>query len=124
VFATNACPLALRARNIHKSFGSGARRAPILQGISLGVPRGQTAFLVGPSGGGKTTLLSILGCVVTADCGRVEVPGAAGWILRHTACTRGHVPQAKTKILRNGCPLKPSSLAKQGVRTNKRGYLP
>ena len=97
MFATHACPLALRARDIHKSFGSGARRAPILQGISLEVPRGQTAFLVGPSGCGKTTLLSILGCVLTADRGRVEVLGAAGWILRHTAYTRDHVPKGKTQ---------------------------
>jgi putative ABC transport system ATP-binding protein len=70
-----ASPLALRACDIHKSFGTGARRTPILQGISLEVPRGQTAFLVGPSGCGKTTLLSILGCVLTADRGRVEVLG-------------------------------------------------
>src|SRR6516165_4752249 len=70
-----ASPLALRACDIHKSFGSGARRAPILQGISLEVPRGETVFLVGPSGCGETTLLSILGCVLTADRGRVEVVG-------------------------------------------------
>ena len=72
-----ASPLAIRACDIHKSFGTGARRASILQGISLEVPRGETVFLVGPSGCGKTTLLSILGCVLTADRGRVEVLGAA-----------------------------------------------
>jgi putative ABC transport system ATP-binding protein len=70
-----ASPLAIRACDIHKSFGTGARRALILQGISLEVPRGETVFLVGPSGCGKTTLLSILGCVLTADRGRVEVLG-------------------------------------------------
>ena len=97
MFATHACPLALRARDIHKSFGTGARRTPILQGISLEVPPARPPFLVGPSGCGKTALLSILGCVLTADRGRVEVLGAAGWILRHTACTRDHVPKGKTQ---------------------------
>jgi putative ABC transport system ATP-binding protein len=67
--------LAIRASDVHKSFGTGPRRQPILRGIHLAVARGQTVYLVGPSGSGKTTLLSILGCILTADLGSVQVQG-------------------------------------------------
>jgi putative ABC transport system ATP-binding protein len=66
---------AITARGVYKGFGTGARRAPILHGVSLEVARGQTVFLVGPSGSGKTTLLSILGCLLAPDHGSVQVLG-------------------------------------------------
>lgn len=68
-------PPALTAEHVYKGFGTGARRAPILRGVSLAVPQGQALFLVGPSGSGKTTLLSILGCLLGADGGHVRVLG-------------------------------------------------
>lgn len=68
-------PPAVAAREIHKSFGTGTGRMPILRGVSLTVDRGETVFLVGPSGSGKTTLLSILGCLLTLDSGTVRVLG-------------------------------------------------
>jgi putative ABC transport system ATP-binding protein len=68
-------PPAVAARDIHKSFGTGAGQTPILRGVSLTVDRGETVFLVGPSGSGKTTLLSILGCLLTPDTGGVQVLG-------------------------------------------------
>ena len=63
------------AREIHKWFGSGRDRTPIVRDVSLSVGAGETVFLVGPSGSGKTTLLSILGCILTPDQGAVEVLG-------------------------------------------------
>jgi putative ABC transport system ATP-binding protein len=65
----------LVARDVHKSFGSGTQRAPVLRGVSMEASRGETVFLVGPSGSGKTTLLSILGCILTPDHGSVQVLG-------------------------------------------------
>jgi putative ABC transport system ATP-binding protein len=64
---------AVIARHVYKGFGTGARRAPVLHGVSLAIPRGQTTFLIGPSGSGKSTLLSILGCLLTPDHGSVRV---------------------------------------------------
>jgi putative ABC transport system ATP-binding protein len=66
---------AVVAEHVYKGFGSGARRAPILRGVSLEVCQGQTVFLVGPSGSGKTTLLSILGCLLSPDSGSIRVLG-------------------------------------------------
>lgn len=68
-------PPAVVARDIHKSFGTGAGLMPILRGVGLTVARGETVFLVGPSGSGKTTLLSIIGCLLTPDRGTVQVLG-------------------------------------------------
>jgi putative ABC transport system ATP-binding protein len=67
--------LTILARDLHKGYGTGARFQPILRGISLGASAGETLFLTGPSGGGKTTLLSILGCILTPDQGSVQVLG-------------------------------------------------
>jgi putative ABC transport system ATP-binding protein len=63
------------ARDVHKSFGSGSHRAPVLRGVSMDAARGETVFLVGPSGSGKTTLLSVLGCILTPDRGSVQILG-------------------------------------------------
>ncbi len=63
------------AHDVHKSFGSGSSRTPILRGVHLEVARGETVFFSGPSGSGKTTLLSILGCILTPDRGYVQILG-------------------------------------------------
>jgi len=67
--------LAILARGVCKSYGSGERPVPVLRGAGMGVTRGETVFLVGPSGSGKTTLLSILGCLLRPDQGSVQVLG-------------------------------------------------
>jgi ABC-2 type transport system ATP-binding protein len=46
----------VRLRGVRKSFG----RAEVLHGLDLDVPAGQITGLVGPSGHGKTTLVSII----------------------------------------------------------------
>jgi len=44
-------------RDLH--FGYGER--PILEGVTLEVPRGKITALMGASGGGKTTVLRLIG---------------------------------------------------------------
>src|SRR5262245_38379299 len=43
---------------------------PVLKGISLTVARGEMVALMGPSGGGKSTLMNILGCLDHATDGQ------------------------------------------------------
>lgn len=75
------------------SFGYGGR--PVLSGVSLRVPAGAFAAVVGPSGAGKTTLVDLVTGLLRPDAGRVVVDGvplesvdAAAW-----RAQIGYVPQ-------------------------------
>jgi putative ABC transport system ATP-binding protein len=63
------------AREVTKSFRLGAVDVPVLRGVTLEVERGTFVAIVGPSGGGKTTLLSLLGALDAADSGTLVVDG-------------------------------------------------
>ncbi|MFD6952108.1 iron ABC transporter ATP-binding protein [Nocardiopsis sp. TSRI0078] len=57
------------------SFGYGAAEAPVLGGIDLHVPVGQTLALVGRNGCGKSTLLRLLAGTLRPGRGRVLLEG-------------------------------------------------
>lgn len=48
---------------------------PVLNGISLDVPAGETVAFVGPSGAGKTTLCSLIPRFYEIDRGSIEIDG-------------------------------------------------
>jgi polar amino acid transport system ATP-binding protein len=56
---------------VHKSFGD----TPVLQGVSMGVSRGEVVCLIGASGSGKSTLLRCINGLESYDRGKVEVEG-------------------------------------------------
>jgi putative ABC transport system ATP-binding protein len=70
-----AAPLAVQARGIRKTYGSGELACQALRGVDLDVRAGEMVLLVGPSGSGKTTLLSILGCVLSPTAGELSLFG-------------------------------------------------
>ena len=55
------------------TFGYGAR--PILENVSLTIPRGKVTALMGASGGGKTTVLRLIGSQVRAQSGSLTFDG-------------------------------------------------
>jgi len=61
----------LELSGVWKSFGS----QPILRGINLEVDQTRTLALIGPSGGGKSTLLRLLAGLDRADAGRIVLDG-------------------------------------------------
>ncbi|WP_434296822.1 ABC transporter ATP-binding protein [Clostridium sporogenes] len=65
----------LDVRDIKKSYGGVENSTQILNGISLGVERGQMCVILGPSGSGKSTLLNTIGGLDGVDEGRIVVDG-------------------------------------------------
>ena len=61
----------IKVSNIEKSFGD----LKVLRGVSLEVEKGEIVSIVGASGAGKTTLLQIIGTLLPADGGEVEIAG-------------------------------------------------
>lgn len=72
---TESPPAAIRARGVTKSFGAGDTKVTVLKGIDLDVRLGELLLLVGESGGGKTTLLSVIAGILDIDEGQLDVLG-------------------------------------------------
>lgn len=53
----------------------GYARTPVLRGVSLEIPRGGFAGILGPNGSGKTTLLKVLAGTLTPSRGAVTIDG-------------------------------------------------
>ena len=67
--------LVMEATGVAKDLGHGAGQIRALKGVDLALKGGQLTLLMGPSGSGKITLLSILGCMLTPTEGIVRVRG-------------------------------------------------
>ncbi|CDO36337.1 MULTISPECIES: ABC transporter ATP-binding protein [Novosphingobium] len=63
------------ARDLRLTLGSGGSAVEILKGVDLTVPQGQTLALLGPSGSGKSSLMSVLSGLERASSGSLSVAG-------------------------------------------------
>lgn len=71
-FPSSPAPSALvELRDVHFSYG----QQPVLRGLSLTVPRGKVTAIMGASGGGKTTVLRLIGGQQRAQQGEVLFDG-------------------------------------------------
>jgi putative ABC transport system ATP-binding protein len=68
-------PLAISARNLRLTLGSGDAAVEILRGIDLDVPAGETLALLGPSGSGKSSLMAVVAGLERASGGSLSVAG-------------------------------------------------
>lgn len=73
---TNQTMAIIETHDVRKSYPSGEGLMEILHGVSLSIPAGQCAFIVGPSGSGKSTLLHLIGAMDQPTSGRVVIDGA------------------------------------------------
>jgi polar amino acid transport system ATP-binding protein len=67
---TRSTPI-LRLEDIHQSYAG----QPVLRGVSLELHRGDIKVIIGPSGGGKSTLLHCINFLVSFERGRVWLRG-------------------------------------------------
>lgn len=65
----------LEVTDLKKCYGTGESRVNVLNGITMGVERGQMCVIQGSSGSGKSTLLNCIGGLDEIDAGSVRVDG-------------------------------------------------
>ncbi|MGP7960022.1 sulfate/molybdate ABC transporter ATP-binding protein [Sanguibacter sp. A247] len=93
--------MSIVVRNATKRFGDFVA----LDDVSVSIPTGQLTALLGPSGGGKSTLLRIIAGLETADSGTVSIEGRdatheparkrnVGFVFQHYAAFK-HMSVAK-----------------------------
>ena len=64
--------VAIDVRHVSKSFGA----TPVLNDVSVAIASGSLTALLGPSGGGKSTLLRVIAGLETPDTGSVLISGS------------------------------------------------
>lgn len=79
-------PLAIRAHRLCYSYDG----PQVLQEVCLEVPHGDRLAMIGPNGGGKTTLVGLLLGLLEPDAGEIEVLGTTPGQARRRL---GYVPQ-------------------------------
>lgn len=65
----------LELSNVRKGYGTGKARTPVLDNVNLTISEGEFVAIVGYSGAGKTTLISMIAGLVRADAGSVKLKG-------------------------------------------------
>ena len=63
--------MAIEVRHVNKSFGA----TPVLHDVSIDIADGSLTALLGPSGGGKSTLLRVIAGLEQPDAGTVAIDG-------------------------------------------------
>ncbi len=113
--------MSIEISNINKSFGDFVA----LQDVNLSIPTGQLTALLGPSGGGKSTLLRIIAGLDNADSGSVEIEGVdatklppqkrnVGFVFQHYAVFK-HMSVAKNVAFGLEIRKRPKAEVKQRV---------
>ncbi|MBR7142195.1 MAG: ABC transporter ATP-binding protein [Clostridia bacterium] len=116
----------LELENVHFAYGQGAE---ILHGISLQVEKGQKLALVGPSGGGKTTLCHLIPRFYPLSDGDIRIDGASinGFTLESLRKQIGIVQQDvflfNGSIKENILYGKPDATDEEVVRAAKQAHI-
>jgi ATP-binding cassette, subfamily B, bacterial len=95
IAASKTSPLVVEARDLLYRYGD--RTQPVLRRANLAIARGERLVLEGASGGGKSTLVSLLAGVREPNSGRILIDGfdrqtlgAAEWRRRLAAAPQFH----------------------------------
>jgi len=72
---SNEFPWVILLKDVVKTYGVGDITVHALDGVSLGIRRGEYVTVMGASGGGKSTLMNIIGCLDEPTSGRYLLDG-------------------------------------------------
>ena len=75
VATEDAVSTAVSAADVTRRYGSGEGAVDALRGVTLDIPRGQFAAIMGPSGSGKSTLMHVLAGLDVPTSGSVHIAG-------------------------------------------------
>jgi putative ABC transport system ATP-binding protein len=65
----------IELRDVRRIYGSGEAEVRALDGVSLGIARGEFVAIMGPSGSGKSTAMNIIGCLDRPSSGEYLFDG-------------------------------------------------
>jgi sulfate transport system ATP-binding protein len=113
--------MSIEITGVNKSFGDFVA----LENVNLSIPTGQLTALLGPSGGGKSTLLRIIAGLDNADSGSVSIEGTeathlppqkrnVGFVFQHYAVFK-HMSVAKNVAFGLEIRKRPKAEVKQRV---------
>jgi len=94
----NADPI-LQISGLHKAYGN----TKILRGVDLTVKRGEVIFLIGPSGGGKSTLLRCINFLETPCAGEITFTGER--LCHQDNQTYQQVDESRLRMARSKMPM-------------------
>ena len=78
----------ISASGVNKTYHNGSLHVHALKDVNFSLPSGALAMIYGPSGGGKSTLLQIIGGVDRLNSGSLEVAGVSLHTAREKQLTR------------------------------------
>ena len=67
----------VEGNGLTKRFGTGDATVVAIDAVDIAIQESELAMIMGDSGCGKTTLISLLGCILTPDAGQIRIAGEA-----------------------------------------------
>ncbi len=128
----------IQAHNLTKVFGEGDARVVAVDHVDIAIHEGELVMITGDSGCGKTTLISLLGCILTPTEGEIWLDGERvdfqdhdpllplpSWLDRHAnAIDHAAIRREKVGFVFQAYHLLPELDAATRARLDEQGKIP